>query len=148
MNPPSVLFICTHNSARSQMAEGLLRALRPDARVLSAGTEPGGVNPFAIRAMDQLGIDISKHTSDSIDLFVKDSIDYVITVCDSAREKCPYFPATIQNIHSSFPDPSATVGSDEVKQQSFARIRNEIQSWMQAELIPLMDKTADAVSNN
>ena len=130
------------------MAEGLLRSMRPEATVLSAGTEPGGVNPFAVKAMRQLGIDISDHTSDSIESFLETPVDFVITVCDSARENCPFFPAQIQNIHSSFPDPSATEGSYEDKLNSFVNVRNQIVEWIESELIPLINSKSDAVSDN
>ncbi|MCH7640347.1 MAG: arsenate reductase ArsC [Bacteroidetes bacterium] len=129
----TVLFVCTHNSARSQMAEGLLRARYGDRyRSLSAGTEPGGVNPFAVEAMRELGIDISSHRSEHVDAYINQPLDYVVTVCDSAKEACPYIPATRQNIHMNFPDPSAAVGSDEEKLNAFRTVRDAIAEWIDA----------------
>ncbi len=130
----TVLFVCTHNSARSQMAEGLLRARYGDRfRVLSAGTEPGGVNPFAIKAMAEVDIDISGHTSDHVDEYVSEPLEYVVTVCDSAKEACPYVPALKKNIHKSFPDPSAATGSDEDKLAAFRTVRDQIATWLDEE---------------
>ncbi len=123
-----VLFVCTHNSARSQMAEGLLRHFAGDRfEVYSAGTVATRVNPFAIRAMAERGIDISQHTSDHIDRFMGQDFDIVITVCDHARETCPYFPATREQLHWSFEDPAAAQGSDEAILQEFRRIRDQIE---------------------
>jgi len=121
--PLRVLFLCTHNSARSQMAEGLLRA-RSNGRiqVYSAGNEPSRVHPLAIRAMGDLGIDISKHYSKSLTEFLGQEFDYVITVCDKARETCPFFPGSPQRIHWSLPDPSAVEGDEEVRYQAFRDI--------------------------
>lgn len=116
------------------MAEGLLRARYGDRYVtLSAGTEPGGVNPFAIKAMAELDIDISDHTSDHVDAHANKSLDYVVTVCDSALEACPYVPALKKNIHMSFSDPSAVVGSDEEKLAAFRTVRDQIASWLATE---------------
>ena len=115
-----VLFLCTHNSARSQMAEGLLRAKAGDkVEVFSAGTEPSKVNPFAIQAMDQMNIDIRAHTSKDVSDFLNEDIDYVITVCDRAKESCPIFPGTPEQIHWSFPDPAEVEGGDEEKARAF-----------------------------
>ncbi len=128
-NPIRVLFVCTHNSARSQMAEGWLRALGGDRfQVCSAGTQATRVNPFAIRAMAEVGIDLSSHTSDHIDTYMGQTFDYVITVCDHARETCPYFPATGKNLHWSFEDPSAATGSDEEILNRFRQIRDQIEA--------------------
>ncbi len=131
MEKQKVLFICTHNSSRSQMAEGLLRAYYGDRYdVYSAGTQPSGVNRFAIEAMEDLGIDLSGHRSDHIDAYTETPMDYVVTVCDSARERCPYLPARQQNIHHRFEDPSAVEGTDAEKRAAFRRIRNEIHAWL------------------
>lgn len=131
MAKEKVLFVCTHNSSRSQMAEGLLRAHYGDRyEVFSAGTQPSGVNPFAVAAMRDLDIDLSAHRSEHIDAFAATPMDYVVTVCDSARESCPYFPAQRQNIHYSFEDPSAVVGPDAEKLAAFRRIRDEIKRWL------------------
>ena len=131
MDKESVLFVCTHNSSRSQMAEGLLRAYYGDRyEVYSAGTAPSGVNPFAIKAMQDLGIDLTTHRSEHIDQFADQSMDYVITVCNSAKESCPYLPAKQKNIHYSFEDPSAVEGPDAEKLAAFRRIRDEIKVWL------------------
>lgn len=118
-----VLFLCTHNSARSQMAEGLLRA-RSGGRiqVFSAGNEPSRVHPLAIRAMNELGIDISEHSSKSLTEFLGQEFDYVITVCDKARETCPFFPGNPIRIHWSLPDPSAVEGDEDRRYQAFRDI--------------------------
>lgn len=132
MAKPSVLFICTHNSARSQMAEGLLRAKYGDRyAVASAGTEQTHVRPLAIRAMQDIGIDISDHTSKTIDTVTADqTFDVVVTVCDHAREACPYVPAREQNLHQSFDDPSAATGPEEEQLAVFRRVRDEIAGWI------------------
>ncbi|MFO8232490.1 MAG: arsenate reductase ArsC [Longimonas sp.] len=138
MATPSVLFICTHNSARSQMAEGLLRdRYGDDYDVYSAGTEQTHVRPLAIQAMDELGIDISGHTSKTIDDVAEGrTFDYVVTVCNSARENCPYLPAQEQNMHQSFDDPSAATGSEEEQLAVFRRVRDEIGDWIEGTFAP------------
>ena len=131
MDKKKVLFVCTQNSARSQMAEGLLREMYGDRyEVFSAGTNPFRVNPFAIEAMKMASIDISNHRSKSIDEFVGMEIDYAITVCDSAKETCPYFPNAKKLLHHSFSDPAAVSGSDEVILTEFERVRDEIKEWI------------------
>ncbi len=125
--PIRVLFVCTHNSARSQMAEGFLRAMAADRfEVASAGTEARSVHPLAIRVMDEVGIDLRRHTSKTIDAFLGQPWDDVITVCDSANERCPVFPAETIRIHWSFDDPSQAPGSDEDRLKTFRRVRDEI----------------------
>ena len=127
-----ILFVCTHNASRSQMAEGLLRAHCGDRfEVFSAGTEPGSVHPLAIRVMSEIGIDISGHTSEHIDIYYDTLMDYVVTVCDHAAETCPYVPARIEIIHRSFSDPSAIEGSKEERLQAFREAREEIRTWLQ-----------------
>lgn len=127
-----VLFVCTQNSSRSQMAEGLLRNLYPDRyEVYSAGTDPYRVNPFAIKAMQQVGVDISSHYSKSVDEFAGLNFDFVVTVCDNARETCPYFPGGARYLHHSFEDPAQAKGSDEEILAVFARVRDEIRDWLQ-----------------
>lgn len=122
-----VLFLCTHNSARSQMAEGLLRHLAGDRfNVESAGTEQTRVHPMAIHVMEEMGVDISTQTSKTLDRFVNDQFDYVITVCDQAAEACPIFPGDVKRILWSFDDPSQAAGSDEIQLKTFRRIRDEI----------------------
>ena len=126
-----VLFICTHNSARSQMAEGLLKSLAGDRyEVFSAGTEPGAVHPYAVRVMAEIGVDISLHRSKSVDEFAGHPIDMLITVCDHAKESCPIFPGGAQKIHQSFQDPSALTGSDENILTGFRHIRDKIRAWI------------------
>lgn len=127
-----VLIVCTHNSARSQMAEGLLRALGGDRyEVYSAGTEPSRVHPLAIAAMQEIGIDLSSHRSKHVDTYADVLMDYVVTVCDSAKESCPYVPAREQVIHQSFEDPSAAQGSEEERLATFRRVRDEIRAWLE-----------------
>ena len=122
-----VLFLCTHNSARSQMAEAFLRALAGERfGVASAGTEATRVHPLAIQAMQEVGIDLAGHTSKSLDGFLDKSWDYVITVCDSANERCPVFPGRTTRIHWSFDDPSQVTGTDQEHLQAFRRVRDQI----------------------
>lgn len=118
--PVRVLFLCTHNSARSQMAEGLLRSrgLSP-ITVFSAGTEPDQVHPLAVKALGEMNIDISSQRSKSLDEFVGQHFDYIITVCDRAREACPLFPGDPVRIHWSFSDPAALEGSEDERFQAF-----------------------------
>ena len=124
-----VLILCTGNSARSQMAEGLLRDLAGDRfEVFSAGTKPSHVRPEAIAAMRDLGIDISGHRSKSVDEFAQQPLDYVITVCDNARESCPVYPASVQRIHWSFEDPAAVPGPEEERMRAFRKIRDQIRA--------------------
>lgn len=126
-----VLILCTGNSARSQMAEGLLRHDGGDRyQVFSAGTRPGQVNPLAIQVMQEIGIDISGHRSKSVDEFSGQEFDYVITVCDNARESCPVFPSKTRTIHRSFEDPPAAQGDDAKRLAVFRRIRDEIREWL------------------
>ncbi|HSM86418.1 MAG TPA: arsenate reductase ArsC [Candidatus Limnocylindrales bacterium] len=122
-----VLFLCTGNSARSQMAEGYLRRRAGEQyEVLSAGTHPAGLNPLAVEAMRELGIDIAGQRSKSVSEFLGESIAYVITVCDRARESCPIFPGALHLLHWSFDDPAAVQGSHEEKLKAFRRVRDEI----------------------
>lgn len=130
-----VLFLCTHNSARSQMAEGLLRHGGERYEVFSAGTEETQVRPLAIEAMKEIGIDISDQFSKTLDQFVDQRFDYVITVCDSANESCPVFPNAERRLHWSFEDPSAAKGSDEERLKVFRRVRDEIRERIRHELL-------------
>jgi arsenate reductase (thioredoxin) len=124
-----VLFLCTHNSARSQMAEALLRRLGGDHfEVASAGTQARGVNPLATRAMAEIGVDLRGHTSKTLDRFLGERWDYVITVCDSANESCPIFPGASTRLHWSFEDPSAATGSEKQRLAVFRRARDEIKT--------------------
>ena len=129
---PKVLFLCTGNSCRSQMAEGLLRHLggsRFDA--VSAGTRPVALNPGAVAAMREIGIDISGHASKHVDSLAEESFQHVITVCDNARETCPVFPAEVETLHWSFDDPAAATGSEEERMVVFRRVRDEIRERIQ-----------------
>ena len=122
-----ILVICTGNRARSQMAQGWLRHLGGSRiRVESAGTEPKGVHPIAIRVMEELGIDLSAHTSDPVDLYIDQHFDLVITVCDSARERCPVFPGAGRVLHQSFEDPDYPEMSESELTEVFRRIRDDI----------------------
>jgi arsenate reductase len=133
MSIARVLFLCTHNSARSQMAEGLLRRLAADRfEVASAGTEARGVNPLAGRAMAEIGVDLCGHTSKTLDHFLREPWDYVITVCDNANESCPVFPGRVTRLHWSFDDPSAAAGDDEQRLAVFRRVRDEIRARIEA----------------
>jgi arsenate reductase len=130
-NKQSVLFICTHNSARSQMAEGFLRELYGNTYdAFSAGTHPSRVNPYAIEVMKEKNIDISHHTAKSIDQFREMEFDYVITVCDGARETCPVFPNGKECLHKRFEDPTQGRGDEEAKRTLFRRVRDEINNWV------------------
>jgi ArsR family transcriptional regulator, arsenate/arsenite/antimonite-responsive transcriptional repressor / arsenate reductase (thioredoxin) len=125
--PTRVLFLCTHNSARSQMAEAILRDCGGDqVEVHSAGTEPGQVHPYAVRAMQGIGIDISGHRSTHLNEFLGQQFDYVITVCDRARESCPVFPGDPERIHWSFADPSAVEGSETQKLAAFTSTARQL----------------------
>ena len=126
-----VLFICTHNSARSQMAEALLDALYGDKyEARSAGIEPAEVNPYAIKGMAELGIDISKHRSKSIKEFRGHNFDYVITVCDHAKETCPFFPGE-EVLHKGFKDPSEFKGNEDEIMEKVRQVRDEIRVWIE-----------------
>ena len=131
-----VLFLCTHNSGRSQMAEGLLRALGDDQfEVFSAGTEATLVRPLAIRAMAELGIDISGQKSKTLELYLKEPFDAVITVCDQANEACPVFFGAGERLHWSFPDPSKADGSEEQQLEVYRQVRDAIHDRIQHELL-------------
>lgn len=124
----SVLFLCTGNSARSQMAEGWLRHLAGDRyEVFSAGTKPVGLNPGSVDAMAEVGIDIAQHRSKHVEEYAAQSIDYVVTVCDRAKETCPLWPGKTTLIHWSFDDPAA-VADAEGRRLVFRRVRDEIAS--------------------
>lgn len=123
-----VLFLCTGNSCRSQIAEGFLRHLASeDFEAFSAGTKPSRLNPLAVKVMEEKGVDISGQYSQSIDEFLNESLDYIITVCDHAKETCPVFPGTAERIHWSFRDPADAKGSEEEKMTVFREIRDSIE---------------------
>lgn len=131
MGKKRVLILCTGNSARSQMAEGLLRHDAGDRfEVESAGTKPSQVRPEAIAAMKEAGIDISGHRSKSVDEFAGRSFDYVLTVCDNANEICPIYPGHTNRLHHSFEDPAAVQGSAEERIAVFRRVRDEISAYL------------------
>ena len=122
-----VLFICTHNSARSQMAEGVVNHdLAGRVKAFSAGTELSTVHPLAIAVMQELGIDISHHRSKSVDEFAGEKFDFVITLCDQAAETCPVFSGGTQRLYMGFPDPAAVTGSEEEKLAAFRKARDQI----------------------
>ena len=126
-----VLILCTGNSARSQMAEGLLRHDAGDRfEVESAGVVSSFVRPQAIRAMREIGIDISGHRSKAAAEFIGQEFDYIITVCDNARETCPFFPGKAERIHRNFTDPAEAKGEEEAKLQVFRQVRDEIRDWL------------------
>ncbi|MCK4653565.1 MAG: arsenate reductase ArsC [Candidatus Cloacimonetes bacterium] len=130
-----VLFICNHNSARSQIAEGLVNHFFKETwEAKSAGIVSTEVNPFAIKAMKQIGIDISGHTSKTIDTFKDENFDLVVTMCDSEKGICPFFPGK-SNIYISFADPSTFEGNDIEKLKVFYRTRDEIKEWLVSNLI-------------
>lgn len=127
-----ILVLCTGNSCRSQMAEGYLRHFAGNrADIYSAGLETHGVNPRAIATMLEDGIDISTHTSNNIDEYRDIDFDFVITVCDHAREQCPYFPSKARQFHHNFPDPAKATGTEEEIRKQFAKVRDLIKSYCQ-----------------
>jgi arsenate reductase (thioredoxin) len=129
MPKQSVLILCTGNSARSQMAEGYLRHVAGDRfDVFSAGTRPAGLNPNAVKAMAEIGIDISASRSKSVDEFADKEFDYVVTVCDNAKEACPIFPGSGQRVHHSFEDPAAAPA--ERQPAAFRKVRDQITEWL------------------
>jgi arsenate reductase len=124
---PAILVLCTGNSARSQMGEGLFRHHLGDRfEVHSAGTRPSSVRPEAIAVMAELGIDLSGHRSKSVEEFLQTEFRYVVTVCDNAKESCPLLPGNAERIHWSFEDPAVVEGSDEERIAAFRRIRDQI----------------------
>ena len=130
-----VLFLCTHNSARSQMAEGLLRHLAGDRfESHSAGTEATRVRPLAIRAMEEIGVDISGQESKTLERYQQEPFDYVITVCDDANEACPFFPGAQSRLHWSFKDPSKAEGSEEERLAVFREVRDGIRRRIEEDL--------------
>jgi arsenate reductase len=125
-----ILVLCTGNSCRSQIAEGYLRKFAGgNAEVYSAGVETHGVNPRAIAVMKEDGIDISHHTSNNISEYVSIDFDFVITVCDSARERCPYFPSSAKKFHHNFPDPAKATGTEEEMMSEFRKVQEMIKMY-------------------
>ncbi len=126
-----VLILCTGNSARSQMAEGLLRHLAGDRfAVSSAGTRPVGLNPNAVKVMAEIGVDIASHRSKSVDEFMDQQFNYVITVCDSAKEACPIFPGAGERIHHTFDDPAAAPSDQQLA--VFRQVRDQMHAWLES----------------
>ena len=131
-----MLFLCTHNSARSQMAEGLLRGMAGDRfEPFSAGTEATHVRPGAIEAMGEIGIDISGQRSETLDRYLGEPFDYVVTVCDDANEACPVLPGARERLHWSFEDPSRAKGSEGERLEKFREVRDEIEARIREELM-------------
>jgi arsenate reductase len=127
---PNILVLCTGNSCRSQIAEGYLRFFaKGNAEIYSAGVETHGVNPRAIATMLEDGIDISQHTSNNIDEYLNIHFDYVITVCDNAKERCPFFPTKAKKFHHNFPDPAKASGTDEEINTAFREVREMIKLY-------------------
>lgn len=130
MMKKKILVLCTGNSCRSQMAEGYLRHFAKDkAQIYSAGVETHGVNPRAVQIMKEDGIDISGQTSNNINEYVGIDFDFIITVCDNARERCPYFPGTAKRLHHNFSDPAKAKGTEQEIMEEFRKVRNEIKNF-------------------
>lgn len=131
-----VLFLCTHNSARSQMAEGILRSLGGDRfEAYSAGTEATFVRPEAVTVMTESDVDLSEAESKTLEGYVDENFAYVITVCDDANESCPVFPGAINRLHWSFPDPSKASGTEEDRLKIYRRVRDDIRDRVSEELL-------------
>jgi arsenate reductase len=131
LDKKTILFICTHNSARSQMAEGFVKTLLGQHYdVYSGGTEPTAINPYAVKVMQEVGIDISDQYVKNVNDFVDRKIDYVVTVCDQAQDSCPFFPGAKTYIHKGFPDPSAFAGTEEEILEQIRKIRDEMKVWI------------------
>ncbi len=128
----NILLLCTGNSCRSQIADGYLKLFAGSkANVYSAGVETHGVNPKAIATMLEDGVDISQNTSNNVDEYLDIDFDFVITVCDNAKERCPYFPTNAKKFHHNFPDPAKAVGTEEEVNEEFRRVREMIKSYCQ-----------------
>jgi arsenate reductase (thioredoxin) len=128
-----ILVLCTGNSCRSQIAEGYMRYFAADkAEVYSAGVETHGVNPKAIETMREDGIDISNHTSNHVDEYAHIDFDFVLSVCDNARERCPYFPTNAKKFHYNFPDPAKATGSEEEVNDAFRKVRGMIKAYCES----------------
>jgi len=146
---PSILIICTGNAARSQMAEALLKDIcGGEYDIFSAGTRPWVVRPGAIEAMAEIGIDISKNRSKSVDEFLDREIDYVLTVCDSARQECPVFPARSMVIHHSVLDPVYAEGDIDARRIAFREARETIRQYLENDFVPLIKRNESAVGHS
>ncbi|MCH7513918.1 MAG: arsenate reductase ArsC [Bacteroidetes bacterium] len=127
----NILVLCTGNSCRSQMAEGYLRKFgQEEIEVYSAGIETHGLNPLAVKVMAEDGLDISRHTSNHVDEYANIDFDYIITVCDHARENCPYIPGKATRFHHNFPDPAKASGSEEEILEEFRKVRDMIMQYI------------------
>ena len=127
----NILVLCTGNSCRSQMAEGYLRKFgQEEIEVYSAGIETHGLNPLAVKVMAENGLDISRHTSNHVDEYANIDFDYIITVCDHARENCPYIPGKATRFHHNFPDPAKASGSEEEILEEFKKVRDMIMQYI------------------
>jgi arsenate reductase len=143
MKPPCILILCTGNSCRSHLAEGILRkALGPGFRVASAGSKPAGyVHPLAVRALAEIGIDIGNHRSKHLDEFLADEVETVITVCGNADQACPVFPGQLNRHHWGFDDPAHATGSEEDQLAVFRRVRDEIRRVFEAYAAGRLDQS-------
>jgi arsenate reductase len=131
INKKKVLFVCTHNSARSQMAEAFLNSIYGDRyEASSAGTEPTKINPHVVAAMKEIGLDLSTQRAKSVDEFMGQKLDLIVTLCDQAQEICPFFPGGKQYSHQSFKDPATCSGSENEIMDCVRRIRDEISAWV------------------
>ena len=127
----TILFICTHNSARSQIAEALVNRSMPEKyQAFSAGPEPTIINPYAVKSLAEIGIDISMNKAKHVNTYRGRTFDYVVTVCDHARETCPFFPGAKKYLHQGFEDPSRFAGTDEENSSRFRHLRDDIESWI------------------
>jgi arsenate reductase (thioredoxin) len=136
MGKPKVLFLCTGNSARSQMAEGYLRHVAGDRfEAMSAGVEPKGLNPLAVEAMQEIGIDISQQQSKDVVTLLGQHVPYIVTVCDNAKERCPIFPGAWKFLHWSFEDPAAATGTHQERLAVFRRTRDQIVEHIDREFV-------------
>ncbi|RHX86007.1 arsenate reductase ArsC [Leptospira stimsonii] len=151
MKKPNILVLCTGNSCRSQIAEGWLRHFAGDrAKIFSAGIETHGVNPRAVQTMKEVGIDIGNHTSNHINEYKDIEFDYILTVCDHAKENCPYFPSKALRFHHNFPDPAKAKGSEEEVLGEFRKVREMIRVYCQdwIEELNLGSVTSDGISQS
>ncbi len=136
MDRKKVLFVCTHNSARSQMAEGILNTFHSDRfDAYSTGSAPTNINPHSIEVLKEIGVDISANYSKGFNELADIEFDYIVSVCDDAREKCPYFKGSGTRIHKSFDDPSRFEGNVEQKLEIFRKSRDEIRDWIDTEFV-------------
>lgn len=129
----TVLFICTHNSARSQIAEALTNKFKAATyEAYSAGTEPTMVNPYTVKVMAEIGIDVSGNQAKHVNVYKGRNFDYVVTVCDHAKETCPFFPGAKKYLHQGFTDPSTFTGDEEERLSGFRKLRDEIKNWVES----------------